>query len=51
MKNKINLGGLFMDSSNQLPPDKSSPFTKDDAYRTLEIINTWINNIDVKVSF
>ena len=40
-----------MDSSNQLPPDKSSPFTKDDAYRTLEIINTWINNIDVKVSF
>lgn len=26
-------------------------FTKDDAYQSLEMINTWISNIDTKVSF
>lgn len=26
-------------------------FTKEDAYQSLEIVNTWINNIDTKVSF
>ena len=26
-------------------------FSKDDAYQTLEIINSWIGNMDTKVSF
>ncbi len=26
-------------------------YTKEDAYKTLEIINSWISNIDTKVSF
>jgi hypothetical protein len=26
-------------------------FTKEDAYKTLEITNTWISNIDAKISF
>lgn len=26
-------------------------YTKDDAYHSLEMINTWINNMDTKVSF
>lgn len=29
----------------------SSDYTKEDAYRTLEIINSWISNTDTKVSF
>lgn len=29
----------------------NSSYTKDDAYKTLETINTWISNIDTKVSF
>lgn len=28
-----------------------SKFSKDDAYQTLELINSWINNVDTKVSF
>lgn len=28
-----------------------SDYTKEDAYKTLEIINSWISNIDTKVSF
>ena len=28
-----------------------SYYTKEDAYKTLEIINSWICNIDTKVSF
>lgn len=28
-----------------------SNYTKEDAYKTLEIINTWISNMDSKVSF
>jgi len=26
-------------------------YNKDDAYRTLELVNTWISNMDTKVSF
>ena len=26
-------------------------YTKDDAFKTLQIINTWISNIDTKTSF
>lgn len=29
----------------------SSDYTKEDAYKTLEIVNGWISNIDTKVSF
>lgn len=28
-----------------------SDYTKDDSYKTLQTINTWISNIDTKVSF
>lgn len=31
--------------------DKNVSYSKDDAYKSLEMINTWINNIDTKVSF
>lgn len=27
----------------------NSDYTKEDAYKTLEIINSWISNIDTKV--
>lgn len=36
-----------MEENNQL----NGVYTKEDAYRTLEMINNWINNIDTKVSF
>ena len=32
-----------------MPSD--SRFSKDDAYRILELINSWINNVDTKISF
>ena len=35
--------------SNQLQENKA--FKKEDAYETLNIINTWIGNMDTKVSF
>ena len=31
--------------------DIGSDYTKEDAYKTLETINTWISNMDTKVSF
>ena len=36
-----------MEENNQL----NGVYTKEDVYRTLEMINNWINNIDTKVSF
>lgn len=35
--------------SNQNPIEQA--FKKDDAYQTLTLINTWIGNIDTKISF
>jgi hypothetical protein len=40
-----------MSQNNQLAQSIGTAFTKEDAYRTLEMINTWISNIDTKVSF
>ena len=34
-----------MEENNQL----NGVYTKEDVYRTLEMINNWINNIDTKV--
>lgn len=31
--------------------DINPSYTKEDAYKTLEVVNTWINNIDTKVSY
>lgn len=31
--------------------NKSDKVTKEDAYKNLEIVNSWINNIDLKASF
>ena len=36
-------------NSNQNPTNPG--FRKDDAYQTLTLINTWIGNIDTKISF
>lgn len=36
-----------MEENNQL----NGVYTKEDVYRTLDMINNWINNIDTKVSF
>ena len=40
-----------MTQNNQLNQNTDTAFTKGDAYRILEMVNTWINNIDTKVSF
>lgn len=36
---------------NQIDQNVDLIFTKEDAFRMLEMINTWISNIDTKVSF
>lgn len=38
-------------NNNQQQQNTSSAFEKEDAYRSLEMVNTWINNLDTKVSF
>ncbi|MBU5294443.1 hypothetical protein KQH90_10420 [Anaerosalibacter bizertensis] len=40
-----------MMQDNQIDQNVDLIFTKEDAYLTLEMINTWISNIDTKVSF
>ena len=40
-----------MAESNEQQSSVPSAFKKEDAYQSLEIINTWISNIDSKVSF
>jgi hypothetical protein len=40
-----------MDEDNQQESNTQIIFTKEDAYKTLEITNTWIKNIDDKVSY
>ncbi len=39
---------MEQDNNQQLA---NAAYTKEDAYQSLEIINTWISNIDTKVSF
>lgn len=31
--------------------DEKKRFDKEDAYRTLELTNSWVNNVDTKISF
>ena len=38
-----------MAESNEQQSSVPSAFKKEDAYQSLEIINTWISNIDSKV--
>lgn len=40
-----------MKNTNKAKKCKSSAFQKDDAYKALEMTNTWIGNIDSKSSF
>lgn len=40
-----------MANNNQQNGQVEKAFKKDDAYQTLEIINSWIGNMDTKVSF
>lgn len=40
-----------MVQNNQLNQNTDKPFTKEDAYRILEMVNKWITNIDTKVSY
>ena len=40
-----------MANNNQQNGQAEKSFSKDDAYQTLEIINSWIGNMDTKVSF
>ena len=40
-----------MMEDNQIDQNVDLIFTKEDAFRMLEMINTWISNIDTKVSF
>lgn len=40
-----------MAQNNSQQQNTSSAFEKEDAYRSLEMINTWISNLDTKVSF
>lgn len=39
-----------MVNNNQQNEQEKKAFKKDDAYQTLEIINSWIGNMDIKVS-
>lgn len=48
--NKENKGVLTMENNNNLTQENRA-FKKEDAYETLGIINTWIGNMDTKVSF
>ena len=40
-----------MSNNNQQQSETEKAFKKDDAYQTLELTNSWIGNIDTKVSF
>ncbi|NFH69615.1 hypothetical protein FDC35_06845 [Clostridium botulinum] len=40
-----------MAQNNQLNQNTNTAFTKEDAYRILGMVNTWITNIDTKVSY
>ncbi len=40
-----------MSQNNIQEENRRQAFTKDDAYQSLNMINTWISNIDTKISF
>lgn len=41
----------MVQNNNQQQQNIGSAFEKEDAYRSLEMVNTWISNLDTKVSF